>query len=656
MTVTVVAASRVASVAVTLMGIVVLIGWFSGMPALTTLGLPGPTVKTNTAIALTAGALATLLLSDRRRRRPYVVAAGALAALQALIGGLTFSEHLIGWDLGIDQLLATETAGAAATTSPNRMGPPASSANMLLGIALLLSGTTSPGLRRASHLLAAITCVISILPLLGFAYGVTALYGIAQLTGIALSTAAALFLLSFAVLASMPDRGIVALLSRRDEVGTHARSMLSVAVLLPLGMGWLLARALHSGTVEGAFAISVMALVLMVGPAALIWRTGTQLAASLDARLATERALSEADREKTEFLATLSHELRNPLAPIRFALELLHGPPEVSDRARQTIGRQVAHLTRLIDDLLDLTRITRNKLQLHVQPILASIVIGDAVDAVRGEAARAPHQLDLELPRDPVWLNADPDRVVQIMTNLLTNALRYTEPGGMIRVGARTIERQVELFVRDTGVGIATEDLQRVFDRFVQVGHARHGGLGIGLALVKGLAELHGGRVEAWSAGIGHGAEFRVRLPRADAPASTIIAPAPALQPERLRILIVDDNVDAAEMLRTLLVQLSHDVCVAHSGEDGLAQATARRPHVGLLDIGMPGMNGYELAGALRRDAATAGMFLVAITGWGQEEDRRRAMASGFDAHLTKPADPDVLLRLVAERFGERSA
>ncbi|CAN5846946.1 hypothetical protein BH18ACI5_BH18ACI5_30150 [soil metagenome] len=366
---------------------------------------------------------------------------------------------------------------------------------------------------------------------MGFAYAFSGLYAISRLTGISLVNALSLLVLSLAILAGRPDRGLFALLTRSDEVGTLTRSLLPPAILLPFGMGWMLARGLRSGVIDDAFAISAIALVLIVGLAGLIWRTGMQMSASLDARLESERALAESektlresDRQKTEFLATLSHELRNPMAPIRFAVELLDGPPATAQRARLTIARQVQHLTRLIDDLLDLTRITRKKLELHARAVEVAEIVNDAVDASASEVASAGHQLRVELPEHAVWLLADPDRVVQMLTNLLNNAARYTDAGGTIVIGASVDDGDAVIYVRDNGQGISAADLERVFDRFVQVGNSRQGGLGIGLALVKGLAELHGGGGEARSHGPGTGAEFRVRLPRASAPAASASA------------------------------------------------------------------------------------------------------------------------------------
>jgi signal transduction histidine kinase/ActR/RegA family two-component response regulator len=652
-----IAASQLASMAVAASGAAVLLGWLLDVPGLTSLYLPGPTIKTNAAICLTCAALANVVLIARGRERRWRWTGCALAVVPAAVGALTLSEHLVGWDLGIDQLISTEPVGAVATMSPNRMGPPASTAHVLLGTAMLLGASRSRRARALCHLLAFLAGVIALLPLMGYAYGLSELYAVARFTGIALVTAVALLMLSMAVQAGRPDVGLAALTCRQDEVGVFARRLLPAAVVLPFGLGWLLARAMGGGLVDAAFAISAMALVLIVLLAGVIWRTGTQLVLSLDARTATERALGEsertlreADQQKTEFLATLSHELRNPLAPIRFAVELLNGPPDAAARARQTLQRQVQHLTRLIDDLLDLTRITRNKLNLHVRPSPLQSLVGDAADAVASDVERTGHELVVDVPTQPVWLQVDPDRVVQMLVNLLTNAIRYSEPRGKIVIGSSVDDADVTLFVRDRGHGIEAADLQRVFERFVQVGTSRHGGLGIGLALVKALAELHGGSVEARSDGPGHGSEFRLRLPRANVQLRETAAGA-GLPPACCRILVVDDNRDAADMLSRFLTSAGHAVAVAHDGEAALRRAETFAPQICLLDIGMPGMDGYELAVRLRNDLQLSELFLVAITGWGQEEDRRRALAAGFDAHLTKPADPVAIAGLIAERF-----
>ena len=645
------ALAQAASGLVATAGLLVLAGWMFDIRGLTSLFLPGPTLKTNAALSLTCGALANLLLIGRVRGR-WSWFASVLAIIPVSLGGLTWFEHLTGIDLLIDQLLATEPAGALATVSPNRMGPPASIANVLLGVALLGDSGRSRSSRARTHALALAACVIATLPLMGFAYGFSQLYAVARYTGISLVNAVAILTLGLALQAGRPDGGLVALVCRSDEVGVFARRLLPAGLLLPFVIGWLLARSLGDGIVDAPFAISTMALVLIVVLAAVIWRTGTHLVQSLDARTASEEALLESERvlraedqRKTEFLATLSHELRNPLAPIRFAVEILKGPPTSAERARRTIERQVQHLTRLIDDLLDLTRINRNKLELHPRPSELALLIGDAADAVAGEMEREHHRLQIMVPPEPTWLQVDPDRMVQILVNLLTNAARYTNAGGQIQLVA-TVERDtVAISVRDNGQGIDAQDLTRVFERFVQVGESRHGGLGIGLALVKALVELHGGSVVAHSSGRGCGAEIRVVLPQSHVP-----APVSSTRESRAvsarRVLVVDDNRDAADMLGGLLQASGHQVLVAYDGEEALREALEFKPHVGLLDIGMSGMNGYELAARLRADSRLPELFLVAITGWG-----RLKTAAGRWRPVSMPISPNPLARPRSPRF-----
>jgi signal transduction histidine kinase/ActR/RegA family two-component response regulator len=649
-------------VLVGLIGVTVVVGWVLDVPSLQSLHLPGPILKTNAAICLACVAIANLIgLSTKGRG--WAIVANLVALVPLVVGALTLSQHVVGWNLHIDELFATEPAGALATMSPNRMGPPAALIYLLLGVSLLLADRRSLRKREVSEALALLSAVIALLPLIGFAYGFSQLYLVAQYTGIAFVTTVCLLLVSLSVPFGRPQQsGLGALVCRDDEVGVLSRRFLLAGLVLPFGMGWALARLLGADAIDGPFALSAMALLLIVSLAALIWRTGRTVTASMDARAAAERALTEsekslreADRQKSEFLATLSHELRNPLAPMRFAVELLQGPPAVAEHARQTIERQVRHLTRLVDDLLDLTRISRNKLALAARPGALKSLVADAVDAVAGEAAQAGLRLAVALPSDPIWINVDPERFVQMIVNLLTNAVRYSNPGETVFVEATADASSVSIAVRDTGAGIAAEDLNRVFDRFVQIGNSRHAGLGLGLALVKTLAELHGGSVEAKSAGLGHGAEFIVRLPRASAPAGAAPAPVARRAGPPCRILVVDDNRDAAEMLAMYLRSDGHEVRVAADGHAALTEAAAFRPEVALLDIGMPGLSGYDVARTLRRDPETASTLLVAITGWGQDGDRRLAMAAGFDAHLTKPADPAAISVLLNERARRRA-
>ncbi|BDG08969.1 hybrid sensor histidine kinase/response regulator [Anaeromyxobacter paludicola] len=369
-------------------------------------------------------------------------------------------------------------------------------------------------------------------------------------------------------------------------------------------------------------------------------------------RMRAEEALRESDQRKSEFLATLSHELRNPLAPVRNALWLLQHAAPGSDqavRAREVIERQTQHLTRLVDDLLDVNRISRGKIALR----RARLELGDLVRRTCEDHRTAFEQrgieVQLSLPPAPVWVDADATRLAQIVGNLLQNAAKFTGERGhvWIAVALSAGRREAEIRVRDDGVGLSPDLLPRVFEPFVQAetGLARTlGGLGLGLALVKGLAEQHGGAVRAASPGPGQGAEFTVTLPLAEGPPEAARPPEPAAVEARpLQVLIVEDNPDSAETLLQILELLGHAVRVAHDGRAGLALARAWRPDVVLCDIGLPDLDGYELARALRADPALRGMRLVALSGYAQPEDRERALEAGFDAHLGKPAPPDAI-------------
>ena len=373
------------------------------------------------------------------------------------------------------------------------------------------------------------------------------------------------------------------------------------------------------------------------------------LAIDITQRKRAEDALREANRRKDDFLATLAHELRNPLAPIRTATEILRikAPPHGELRAvRDIIDRQVRQMTRLVDDLLDVARITRGKIQLRKDRVELAAVVSDAVEAARPLLAASGHELEVALPPDPVQLDADPTRLSQILLNLLNNAAKYTPRGGHIRLAAEREGAAVTVSVRDNGIGIAPEHLPHVFEMFSQVTPAlerSEGGLGIGLALVRGLLELHGGSIEARSDGPGRGSEFIVRLPAVEAPA------APPREPTgdeawhqggpRRRILVVDDNQDAADSLSLMLQLKGHDIRTAQDGLQGVQIAEEYRPDLVLLDIGMPKMNGYEAARHIRQQPWGQSMLLVALTGWGHEDDKRRAAEAGFDHHLTKPVE-----------------
>ncbi|MDI1481034.1 GAF domain-containing protein [Polyangium sp. y55x31] len=373
-----------------------------------------------------------------------------------------------------------------------------------------------------------------------------------------------------------------------------------------------------------------------------------------NARLYDE--LRNQDRRKDEFLATLAHELRNPLAPIRTGLSLLQMTRDEAQgrRIREMMERQVGHMVRMVDDLLDVSRITRGKVELRKERVEFRAVLESALETSRPLIETAKHVLSVSLPSEPLYLSADPTRLSQILANLLNNAAKYTPAGGDIRVTATSEGGHVVVRVEDTGVGIPAEMLPRVFDMFTQVGRSidrAQGGLGIGLTLVRRLVELHGGTVEAASDGPSRGSIFTVRLPLGaaeEAQAENPSGDAPSKGAAGgLKVLVVDDNVDGAESLAELLQLTGHTTEVAHTGPSALVAARAFEPDVVFLDIGLPGMTGYEVAQRLRAEEALGRVVLVALTGWGTEEDRRQAREAGFDYHLTKPVDLEEVQRIV---------
>ncbi|MGV3484648.1 MAG: ATP-binding protein, partial [Planctomycetaceae bacterium] len=373
------------------------------------------------------------------------------------------------------------------------------------------------------------------------------------------------------------------------------------------------------------------------------------------------QALRDADRRKDEFLATLAHELRNPLAPIRNSLQILKMSridAEIVEHSREIMERQVHHLVRLVDDLLDVSRVMRGKIELRKERIELATVLARAVETVQPLVDAQGHELTVCLPNESLLLDADPVRVAQIVGNLLTNAAKYTEANGRIWLTAEREGDVAVLRVRDNGIGIAPNMLPRIFDLFVQVDHAStkaQGGLGIGLTLVKNLVQMHEGTVEAISAGLSQGSEFVVRLPLSVEATRQVQGQGPTGQPTQPptpsghRLLIVDDNQDAANSLAMLLKLQGHEVRVAHDGPTALEIARQYVPEVVFLDIGMPRMDGYEVARRLRQLPGLENVVLAALTGWGQKEDRRRTAEAGFNHHLVKPPEPKAVEAVLAD-------
>ena len=372
-------------------------------------------------------------------------------------------------------------------------------------------------------------------------------------------------------------------------------------------------------------------------------------------RKAALAALQQADRRKDEFLAMLAHELRNPLAPIRNAVEIIgNEDPALRDRARLIIRRQVSHLTRLVDDLLEVSRITQGKVALKRTRVKLATIMETALETARPLVKANRHQLDVRMPPGEVWLEVDPVRIAQAVGNLLHNAAKFTPAGGRIALEAHVEGREVALTVTDNGVGIAPDLIDQVFELFTQDDRSlarSQGGLGIGLSLVRGMVELHGGKVAAASQGRDTGATFTIRLPLA--------APG-AAAPQRLkpahrgngtmhhRILVVEDHADSAEALRLVLQDQGHEVAVVDDGPHAIAQAQAWRPEVVLMDLGLPGMDGYELAARLKALPEMSTASLIAVSGYGQQRDLDRTAAAGFVQHLTKPVEPEHLTQAIA--------
>jgi PAS domain S-box-containing protein len=392
----------------------------------------------------------------------------------------------------------------------------------------------------------------------------------------------------------------------------------------------------------------------------------SKVARDITERKRAEQALRDADRRKDEFLAMLAHELRNPLAPIRYALaaaKISGRSAEQRKRAEEVVERQVAHMSRLLDDLLDVSLVTRGTLVLKKGRTELTSVIGTAIETARPLIDAKQHRLSLELPTQPVQLEADAVRLSQVFANLLINAAKYTDPGGDIRLRATQLPNEVLVAVRDNGIGIPHAVMPRLFTLFEQAdpsGARTQGGLGVGLALVRGLVALHGGAVTAKSEGAGRGSEFTVRLPIGLAmsdPADEALCAGDDPSGAPCRVLVVDDSRDAADTCATLLELSGHRVQKAYSGRRALEVGGIFHPQVLLMDIGLPDVDGYQLARTIRASSWGRDILLIAVTGWGQEADRRRALEAGFDHHLTKPAAAEALDALLrAHRAGPARA
>ena len=436
-------------------------------------------------------------------------------------------------------------------------------------------------------------------------------------------------------------------------VGVAADASVTATALALLGNVTILERPVRVTTLVSALRTAVRARRRQYE----VRNTLLELTNAHAALHAQSERLRDSDRRKDEFLATLAHELRNPLAPIRNALQIIqiagnNGP--AVEQARAMMERQLGQMVRLIDDLLDVSRISRGKFELRKERIELAAAIKSAIDTAQPLIDAAGHQLMMSGSPGPVYLDADPVRLAQVFSNLLNNAAKYMERGGKIWLTVTPADGEVVVSVRDTGIGIPADALPGIFDMFSQVDHSlekAQGGLGIGLMLVKQLLEMHGGRIEAKSEGSGKGSEFIAHLPVVNVvpPRQTAnTADEPRARTLACRILVADDNRDAAESMSTVLRLMGNEVRTVHDGLQAVEEAAAFRPDLVLLDIGMPRLNGYDAARRIRAERWGKSTLIVAMTGWGQDEDKRRASEAGFDRHFTKPVDPGDIEKLIA--------
>jgi signal transduction histidine kinase len=637
-------------------GATTLAAWLFDVPLLASWGGTGIAMQPNTAIAAVLAGITVVLLSYGHSR-----VAACVGFMPLVVGASTLFQHASGIDLHIDtHLLLGREWGNAATTTPGRMGLPASVSYSLLGVGFVLSAF-GPRVRRLSPALGIVVMGIVLFSLIGYLFDTSAFFMLPRLTAIALPTSLVLGALGLGLIMALHEHEPMRTLLEDTAAGLLARQSLPFVVILPIVVGFVRLKGEAAGLYDAGMGTSMLVVVLIVLLLGLLWHGVGAVRARENAQKAIEEALrqrelqlKDADRHKDEFIATLAHELRNPLAPISNALSILqHSNVEAAqlERTRDMMQRQVGHMVRLIDDLLDISRIGSGKLDLRVSPLDLSAVIHQAVETCRPLIDRGGHTLTVDLPREPIELQGDPIRLAQVFGNLIGNACKFTEPGGHIHVVAQHEGTDVMICVEDNGRGIPPDQLDRIFEIFAQVDRSTErsqGGLGIGLTLSKRLVELHGGNIAVTSEGLGRGSKFVVRLPSTP-PTTDADHVIPFRRPgARRRILVVDDNRDNADSLAMLLALDGNETHIANDGEEAVTAAMKLRPDAVLLDLGLPKINGYEACRRIRAQSGGRKLAIYAITGWGQDSDRQRSREAGFDGHLVKPVDHEVLTRLLA--------
>jgi len=618
-------------------------GWMLDMPRLTNWLQEELSIQPNTTVLIALASIAILLLPYGQGR--FTLALGGLVALG---GSLNLVQYIADVDLGFNrQLLFGREWGQGGTMTPGRFGPPASITFVLIGASLISLGLGDVR-RRYVPPLALVVVLLMVFSLLGYLFDARNFYAIPWLSAIALPSAIMFMALALSLLISVPEQHPMLLLCERSSAGDMARTVLPILlVMIPL-LIWLRVKGYEMELFDLGTSRALGAAILMLGVVSLMW-------IALLALRRREQLERETDRRKDEFIATLAHELRNPLAPISNAVSILkfsHDKPEVLGRATAIIERQTAHLVRLVDDLLDLSRITRGKMELRLRRVDLVSVINQAVETCGPMAASARQAVMLELPEQPIYLEADSARLAQVLTNLLGNACKFAGQSGRIKLTVARQDKLAIITVKDNGIGIPVNMLSFIFEMFSQVDQSlerTQSGLGIGLTLAKQLVELHGGKIEAHSDGLGKGSKFVIHLPLATNQTPQSKAPQRPSEPVvSRRILIVDDNVDSAKSLSEVLKMAGNITFVANDGEEAIEAVEKLRPDAILLDIGMPKLNGFDACRRIRENAWAKNILIIALTGWGQEEDRRKSAEAGFDVHLVKPVNVAELLDLLA--------
>jgi signal transduction histidine kinase/ActR/RegA family two-component response regulator len=671
--------SRACAALVLLISGVSLLGWILGNETLKGAYAAGITIKSNTAIALLLLGIALLLQDFASNDSPRMRLARLCGSFAALIGFLTLAEHLSGFALGIDELLFREPAGALATSSPNRMGIPASTTLPLLGCAILLLGWRTRRGVAPAQILAILALLVTLVPVLGYLNNLPSLYANPGVTGIALPTALAFLLAGLGVLFARPEIGVMRRVVADDGGGIVVRRMLPAVITLPIFVGYLRQVGQDAGLYDADFGRVLGVLTFICAFSALTLWTGKVISLSARARARAEaaelemkerllktlesernaRATAErTSRMKDDFLATLSHELRTPLQAIIGWTHVLQTPalaPDDLKRGVETIERNARLQTQLIEDLLDMSRIVSGKITLEIEEVDLADVVDAVLDAVRPAAQAKNLAIEARIEARPAPVRGESARLQQILWNLISNAIKFTPEGGNLVVRLTRGEANYRLVVRDDGVGIRPEILADIFERFSQADSStrrRFGGLGLGLSIARQLAELHGGSLEAASEGEGRGAAFTLTLPVAaaldgvphDAEVTDISEATVDLV--GLKLLVVDDQADARELIARILRDRHAEVWTAQDVTSALGLLAREKFDVLVSDIGMPARDGYDLI----RDVRARGNPIpaIALTAFARAEEKRRALEAGYHAHLAKPVNPVHLARAIA--------